>query len=300
MNTAMRTRLQLAGGRDLDVFVSGPAHGDILLFHHGTPGSGWPIRTHVNAARRLGLRFVAASRPGYGDSTRQAGRSIVDVVSDSSAVLDAVGAERCFVAGWSGGGPHALACSARMPDRIAGVLIIAGVASYRAEGLNFMDGMGADNVVEFGKAIEGEAVLRPYVERERKHLLAATAEELVMVMSSLLPPVDSAVITAEFGEDLTAQMHEGLRVSADGWLDDDLAFVKPWGFGLSEVAVPTFLWQGSEDRMVPFAHGVWLADQIPGVVAHLEKGEGHVSISVGAIDRMLEELVAATSMEASE
>ncbi len=299
MNQSRRTQLQLADGRSLDVYESGPQGGAVLLFHHGTPGSCAPIRALVDAAHRLGLRFVTTSRSGYGDSTRHPGRNVVDVVSDTAAVLDAVGADRCLVAGWSGGGPHALACGARMPDQVGAVLVFAGVAPYAAEGLDFLEGMGEDNVSEFGKALEGETALRPYLEEERVHLRQATPDDIVVAISSLLPPVDRAVLTEEFGEDLASNIHEGLRVGVDGWLDDDLAFVKPWGFALAEITAPTFLWQGSEDRMVPIAHGRWLAERIPGVVAHLEDGEGHLSIAIGAMDRMLRDLVAAASVRPS-
>lgn len=226
------------------------------------------------------------------DSTRCPGRSVVDVVTDTAAVLDAVGADRCLVAGQSGGGPHALACGARLAERVAAVLVIAGVAPYQAEGLDFLGGMGADNVIEFGKVLEGETALRPHLEQERVQLRQATPDDIVAAISSFLPPVDRAVLTEEFGEDFAANLHEALRVGVDGWLDDDLAFVKPWGFALAEVAAPTVLWQGGQDRMVPIAHGRWLAERIPGVMAHFEEGEGHLSIAIGAIDRMLRELVA--------
>jgi pimeloyl-ACP methyl ester carboxylesterase len=115
-------------------------------------------------------------------------------------------------------------------------------------------------------------------------------------MNSLLPAADRALFTGEVGEDMAAIFHEGLRVGSDGWLDDDLAFVKPWGFSLAEVAVPTLLWQGTADLMVPVGHGQWLAEWIPGVVAHVEDGEGHLSIGIGSLDRKLRELVAAGSI----
>jgi pimeloyl-ACP methyl ester carboxylesterase len=113
----------------------------------------------------------------------------------------------------------------------------------------------------------------------------------VKSLDTLLPDVDRAVLTDEYGADLTASFAEALRVSVDGWLDDDLAFVRPWGFSLADITVPCFVWQGSEDLMVPFTHGQWLAGHIPGVTAHLETGEGHLSIGVGAMGAMLDELV---------
>jgi len=293
MTRSGRTQLRLADGRDLDIYESGPPDGEVLLFHHGTPSSCVPTRTLTDAVHRLGLRFVTMSRPGYGASTRCPRRRVVDVVADTAAVLDAVGAERCMVAGWSGGGPHALACGARLADRVTAVLVIAGAAPYGVEGLDFLEGMGADNVIEFGHAFQGEEALRSSLDEQRAHLRQTTAPEIVAALSSLLPAVDRAMMTGEFGEDMAASFHEALRLGVDGWLDDDLAFVQPWGFALDDVVAPTVLWQGSEDLMVPIAHGRWLAQHVPGVVAHLEEGEGHLSIAIGAIDRMLCELVAA-------
>ena len=195
-------------------------------------------------------------------------------------------------AGWSGGGPHALACGALLSDRVRGVLCIAGVAPYAVEGLDFLAGMGEDNIEEFGLALAGEEPLAAWLEDQRSGLLEITADQIADSLGSLVPPVDVAVLTGEFAEDLASEFRQALSVSVDGWLDDDLAFTRPWGFELADIAVPTYLWQGIEDLMVPFAHGEWLAGQIPGVTAHLEQGEGHLSVGIGALDRMLEELAA--------
>lgn len=283
--------LTLPDGRHVDVTVTGPEDGVPLVFHHGTPGSAVQVRSMQRAAHQHGLRLVTYSRPGYGDSTRLAGRTVASVVGDVAALLDHLGADRCLTAGWSGGGPHALATAAGLADRVAGVLVVAGVAPYDADGLDFLGGMGDGNIEEFGLALRGEDALRPFMEREAVGLRAGDVAQMVAGLSSLLPEVDREVITDEFGEDLVASFVEALRVGVDGWLDDDLAFTLPWGFALDDVTVPSFLWQGTEDLMVPFAHGEWLAGHIPGVTAHLEKGEGHLSIGVGAIDRMLAELV---------
>jgi pimeloyl-ACP methyl ester carboxylesterase len=284
------TRIELPGGRRLDIAVSGPSGGVPLLFHHGTPGGVTQLRAMQRAAHVRGLRLVTYSRAGYGASDRMPGRTVVDVVADVTALLDHLDAPRCVVAGWSGGGPHALATAARLADRVAGALVVAGVGPYGVPGLEFLAGMGEQNVEEFSLALDGEDALRPWLEDEAVGLREATAAQVVEQLSTLLPPVDVAVLSDEFGEDLIANLSEGIRAGVDGWLDDDLAFTRPWGFELGEIAVPVFLWQGSADLMVPYAHGEWLADRIPGVVAHLEAGEGHLSMALGALEPMLDEL----------
>ncbi len=219
---------------------------------------------------------------------------MVDVVADTAAVLAAIGIERCLIAGWSGGGPHALACGARL-GAAAAVLVIAGVAPHEAEGLDWMAGMGEENIVEFSAAVHGEDELRSYLLQEREQLKDITAADVASSLETLLPAVDRAVLTGEFAEDMAASFREAVRVGAEGWLDDDLAFASPWGFGLEEISVPVMIWQGSADLMVPFSHGQWLASHLPAASAHLQQGEGHLSVGLGALDRMLDELVAAGS-----
>ena len=282
--------LTLPDGRTIQTWISGPADGTPLVLHHGTPGSARPPRALERAVHARGLRYVALSRPGYATSTRRPGRSVVDVVDDTAAVLASLGADRAYVGGWSGGGPHALACAARLPQTIA-TLVIAGVAPTGRSDIDFLAGMGQDNLDEFGAAFSGEQDLRAYLDTQRPELVGATAEQVVASMATLLPSVDRAVLTDEFGEDLAASFGDALQVSVDGWLDDDLAFVQEWGFALDEITSPVHVWQGDQDLMVPFAHGQWLAANVPGVTAHLLPGEGHLSITIGAIDRMLDGLV---------
>jgi pimeloyl-ACP methyl ester carboxylesterase len=284
-------RIDLPDGRRLELAVSGPADGLALVFHHGTPGARTPMRAIERAAHARGLRLVTFSRAGYGGSTRREGRRVVDVVDDLAALLVALDAERCLVAGWSGGGPHALASAARLPQ-VASTLVIAGVAPYRVEGLDWPAGMGQDNVDEFEVAIAGSAVLRPFLDAKRLDVEHVDAASIAASLAGLVSDADRAVLTDEFAEDLAAEYAEALAHGIDGWLDDDLAFIAPWGFELDEIDGPVSLWQGTEDLMVPFAHGAWLAEHVPGVRAHLLEGEGHLSVGVGALEQMLDELVA--------
>lgn len=280
----------LPDGRRLDVRVSGPEDGLALLFHHGTPGAAMPFRGMERAAHARGLRVVTPARPGYGSSTRKPGRTVADVVSDASAVLEALGIERCLVAGWSGGGPHALACAARL-DAVAAGLVIVGVGPGDSPDLDFLAGMGEANVTEFTAAARDEPSLRAFLDEAGAELRDVTAAGVVDSLDTLLPDVDRALLTDEFAEDLAASFREAVRVGVDGWFDDDIAFLHPWGFSLEEVRVPTSLWHGTEDLMVPVAHGRYMATRIPGVAAHVEDGGGHLSILLGAMDRMLDELI---------
>jgi pimeloyl-ACP methyl ester carboxylesterase len=282
--------LELADGRRLDIRVSGPEGGTPLVFHHGTPGAVPPLRDMERFVHERGLRLVTTSRPGYGTSTRQRGRRVVDVAADTAEGLAWLDADRCLSAGWSGGGPHALACAARL-DAVAGVLVIAGVAPYDTADLNFLDGMGEGNIEEFSAALEGEGPLREHLEPYLEHYRTINSDELAASLASVLPDVDRALLSGEIGLDLATQFHAAFATGIDGWLDDDLAFTQPWGFDFHEISTPTMVWQGELDLMVPFAHGQWLASQLPHASVHLESGEGHLSVGVGSLEEMLDELI---------
>jgi pimeloyl-ACP methyl ester carboxylesterase len=285
-------QMTLNDGRSLDIYLAGPETGTPLLFHIGTPGAGLPFAPFVDTLAERGLRYVSFSRPGYGSSTRRAGRDVVDVVEDSAAVLDAIGAERCYVIGWSGGGPHALACAARLPERVMAVATIGGVAPYPADGLDWAAGMGAENLEEFEAAVAGPDELIVFKERAAPALRAVTPEEVADAFGDLIDDVDRGSLTGAFSVWMADQFHEALRVGYWGWFDDDLAFVKPWGFSLDEIRVPTFVWQGAHDRMVPYAHGEWLVDHIPGARPRLFAEHGHLSLAVDSVPRIVDELLA--------
>jgi pimeloyl-ACP methyl ester carboxylesterase len=287
------TAFTLSDGRSLDLRLSGDVGSPALVYHHGTPSSGLLSPDVERAALARGLRVVSWSRPGYSDSTRQPGRTIASVVDDAVEVLDALGIETAVTTGWSGGGPHTIACGALRPDRFTAVAVIAGVAPYvESQGsLAWLDGMGQENLDEFGATLQGERPLRTLLEAGLPTYQTIQADDIVTSMSTLLPPVDRAFCTDEFGDYLAASFREAVSVGVDGWLDDDLAFASPWGFDLGAVTVPVSIWQGSDDLMVPFAHGQWLVDAIPGARAHLLPGEGHLSVVVGRIADICGELV---------
>ena len=291
------TRLRLADGRSLDVWYDDApkSRGQVpLVYHPGTPASGLEFGPFTEAARRRGLRIVSWSRPGYGSSTRLPGRRVAHVGSDTTAVLDHLGAERAYVLGHSGGGPHALACAALLPERVLGTALIAGVAPWEADELDFLEGMGAENHDEFGAALNGEMALAAYLAPAREGMLGLTGPEVAAGFGDLVDDVDRAAITGDYAEFLADGTREGLRESSAGWLDDDLSFTEPWGFDLGSIAGQVHVWQGAHDRMVPVAHGEWLVAHIPGACAHLHPEHGHLSLAVAGFAAVVDSLVDGT------
>jgi pimeloyl-ACP methyl ester carboxylesterase len=267
------------GGRTLTVREGGDPDGVPVLVHNGTPGSSLLYEPHLRDAEEKGIRLFSYDRPGYGGSTRNRGRRVADCAEDVASVCDALGVERFCVWGISGGGPHALATAALLPDRVAAAAVLAPVAPFGAEGLDFYEGMGEQNIEEFRAIFEGEEAHLAVLERDREELLAATPDHLVEVLKTLLGPADCEVLTGRIAVFLLESTRAGVQRSLDGWFDDDVAFSQPWGFDLASIRVPVLHWQGEQDRFVPFGHGVWLSEHIPGVESHLSPEDGHITLA---------------------
>ncbi len=269
-------------GRPLEVLTAGPPGGLPVLFHNGTPGGLVAFQPMTDAAAERGLRTVMYARPGYGQSGPRPGRRVADTVADAARVLDHLGAEQFVTAGWSGGGPHALACAALLPGRCLAAASLAGVAPAQAAGLDWLAGMGPENVTEFGAAAQGEAALTAYLTPEADGLRQVTGEQVADALGGLVSAADRDVITADFADYLAAMFRAAVSTGIAGWRDDDFAFASDWGFPVEQAGqVPVAVWQGTEDLMVPPSHGAWLAGHIPGARPHLLPGQGHLTLVRG-------------------
>lgn len=277
-------------GRQLEYLVAGPPDGAALLFHVGSPNAATNFRVVTGPASAMGLRTISYSRPGYGKSTPKPGRTVSDAVSDVGLLLDQLGVEDFCTLGWSGGGPHALACAALMPDRCRAAVSLAGVAPYQAHGIDFTAGMDASNVEEFTAAIAGIQPLSAFIDPMAAEFGSVTAAGVVEGMANLLSSVDRDALTGEFAEDMADALSRATENGIEGWRDDDLAFVQSWGFEPSEITVPVAVWQGRQDRMVPFSHGQWLAAEIPTAQPHLFAEEGHLSL-IARAEEILGDLI---------
>ncbi len=292
----MTTRRQIAGPRgSLEVEITGPDGGETLIFHMGTPSSASMYSPLVALGAQRGLRHVLYLRPGYGESERCEGRTVADCAADVAAVADALGVERFYTAGRSGGGPHALATAALLPERVIAAATIAGCAPRDAEGLDWLAGMAQENLDELAAAEAGEKELLGFIEPFRTKLISADAADLHAEFGDLLSDVDRSVMTGEFADYEAESMRAGLRHGVWGWFDDDIELISDWGFDLSNISCPVTIWQGAQDRMVPLAHGEWLASHIHGARANLLADHGHLSLALDHYGELLDDLIASGS-----
>jgi pimeloyl-ACP methyl ester carboxylesterase len=254
-----------AQGRTLHAYDAGGEGERLAVFwHHGTPNLGAPPQPLFAAADRLGLRWVSYDRPGYGGSTPRPDRDIASAAQDTAAVADALGLSQFAVMGHSGGGPHALACAALLPDRVVAAVSGAGMAPLGAPGLDWFAGMGASGVASLRAAVAG---------REAKELHEHSGVEY----DNEFCPAD---LTALHGDWSWFDSVVGPAVLAGpaALIDDDLAYVRPWGFDPTTISAPVLLLHGGLDRMIPSAHSVWLAEHLPNAQVRLYPDDGHISV----------------------
>jgi len=281
-----------AGGRQLEALAGGPPDGLTVVLHNGTPAGLMPAPAIAAAAAERGLRLVLYARPGYEGSTPDPGRRVAAAAADLAAVLDALGIAEFVPVGWSGGGPHALACAALLPGRCLAAATMAGAAPYQAEGLDWWQGMGSENLAEFQAALAGPEALTSFLEPAAREMASLTGADVAAGLGDLASAADKAALTGEFADYLAASFRAAVAGGVAGWRDDDLAFVTDWGFTMADAAAgaPVAVWQGDQDMMVPWSHGQWLAAHIPRARAHLLPGEGHLTL-VNAFGAILDDLL---------
>ncbi|MFD8111448.1 alpha/beta fold hydrolase [Streptomyces microflavus] len=267
----MRVResdLRLGDGRRLHVYDSGgdggPDDGLVVFWHHGTPNIGSPPVPLFPAAGKLSVRWVSYDRPGYGGSSPLPGRDIASAAADVRAIADALAIGRFAVLGHSGGGPHALACGALLPDRVVGVATAAGLAPYDAEGLDWFAGMVPSSAASLRAAAEGRAAKEAYE--------AGAGYDPEMFSGA---DHDALAGTWSWFDQVVGPALEG---GPDGLITDDLAYVSPWGFDPARIASPLLLLHGGQDRIAPAAHSRWLAGRCPTAELRERPEDGHISV----------------------
>lgn len=264
----IETDLTLDDGRTLHVYDTGGPAEFAVFWHHGTPNLGAPPGPLLPLAERLGIRFVSYDRPGYGRSTQLPDRTVGNAAACVAAVADALGIGDFGVMGHSGGSSHALATAALLPGRVRAAVSIAAVAPFGADG--WFDGMAAASAASLRAAAEGRAA-------KEKYEAAAEFDPAVFT------PADFAALGGSW-----SWLDEVVQpaLGAPGLIDDDLAYVTPWGADPAAITAPTLLLHGADDRMIPATHSEWLAKRISGAELRLTAGDGHISVLDHAADAL--------------
>ena len=276
----VKQTVKTADGRQLSTQMYGDPDGKPIFLLHGTPGSRLGPRPRSAVLHRLGVRLISFDRPGYGESDRLEGRRVADAATDVLAIADACGLEKFAVVGRSGGGPHALACAALLPERLTKAAVLVGLAPRGADGLDWYDGMAQSNVLEHTAAAKGYAGLAALTEAAADAVRADPASLLASLQADMPDPDRRVVADRGIRSMLLETYAEALRTSAFGWIDDAMAFYSPWGFEPATVTVPVLLWHGASDNLSPASHARWLADRIPSATVVVQAGAAHF----GALD----------------
>jgi pimeloyl-ACP methyl ester carboxylesterase len=261
--------VELSGGRTLhyyDTGEDGPDDRVAVFWHHGSPNIGSPPVPLFAAAADNGLRWVSYDRPGYGGSAQNPGRDVASAAADVAAIADALGIGRFVVLGHSGGGPHALACAALLPERVLAAVSLSALAPFDADGLDWFAGLSPGIAAENRAAMGGQAALEA-------HWADAEPED----MGAFFTKADLAALGGSWSW-LAGVADQAMQQGNEGFLGDVLAGVQPWGFRPDAISIPVLILHGDKDRMVPTAHGEWLAAHCPTAELRLAPGAGHITV----------------------
>ncbi|MDO0929258.1 alpha/beta hydrolase [Streptomyces sp. TG1A-8] len=259
--------LEAADGRRLHVYGTGAGagtDGPTVFWQHGTPNVGAPPGPLFAASDRLGIRWVSYDRPGYGGSTPSGGRRVASAAADVGRVADVLGIDRFAVMGHSGGAAHALACAALLPGRVLAAVAVSGPAPFGAPGLDWFAGMAASCRASLTAAAAG---------REAKERFEAEAVH----DPGMFTAADHAALAGDWSW-FEEVVRPALAAGPGGLIDDDLAYVHDGGCDPASVRAPVLVLHGGADRVVPSAHGRWLADRCPHAELWLRPAEGHLSV----------------------
>jgi pimeloyl-ACP methyl ester carboxylesterase len=271
-------RVTAADGHQLWVRSAPESAGYPVFVHPGSPGSRHLFGPSVEQAAQHGLRLIAWDRPGYGDTPGTPGRSLADGAGDAQAVADALGLRRFATWGFSGGGAYALACAALLPDLVSGAVAIASLAPYDAPGLDWAGQWRESSQAEVRLFFDNPATARENFRAEAAEYYASRTTVQGWFETWGDQAGKDAAHSHAVAEHLALVFAESLKHGDEGWWEDWVAQLTPWGFDVSDIRVPVQLWHGVADAAVPIEHGRWLADHIPGIDVHLMDGENHTDI----------------------
>ncbi|MEO7118964.1 MAG: alpha/beta hydrolase [Candidatus Limnocylindrales bacterium] len=265
--------IELRDGRTLAFDdIGGPAASPILYFH-GFGSSRLIRHPDDTIATRVGARVIAVDRPGIGHSSPRPERRLLDWPEDVRELVDALGLDRFAVLGWSGGGPYALACARALPDRVSVVGLVSGAAPLA--GVGRVDYLYRTHRAAAMAADSAPWIIRLAMWRWARAQQRDPERDLDQAVAKMVEADQALLADPTVRATMLANVEEMHRHGGRGIYDEALTMARPWGFRVSEVTTPVWLWHGEEDPSVPVAMGRYLAAQLPSCEANFYPGEGH-------------------------
>ena len=247
---------------------------DVVFLHHGSPSAG-PIPPHIRRnADAHKFRIIEVVRPGYGSSTAISDRSVNTVSQINLDIADSLGIENFAIFGGSGGGPHALATGHLAGSRCKALLIVAGIAPFDDPNFDFAAGMSEEirekRLLALTSMEDFEASLSEEATKMSSYNFEQIKEKFNVDPEN--PISDERILSMQ------VRVQYSFMQGARGWIDDERAFQKPWGFSLGDISMPVQLWAGTKDVNVPPAHAEYLRRMIPNSELLIVEDKNHFTI----------------------
>ncbi len=281
--------VQLRDGRSLAWAEYGDPAGKPVLYFHGFPGSRLEPGFAGDDLARVGARLIAIDRPGFGRSTFQPGRRLLDWPDDVASFANSLGLDRFACMGVSGGGPYVLACALRLSERLTRAAVVCGVGPLDTpEGSR---GMMRMNRLLFGTARYSRAAVRLVTALMARSLRRDPSAALERMTRSLPGPDRAALERPGALENFALSTLESLRSGTRGAGLEARLYARSWGFRLEEVTAEIELYQGELDVNVAPSMGRYQASALPHCKAHFYPSEGHLSLAFGHLEEIVRSLV---------
>ena len=260
----------------------------LFVWHNGTPSARPLSPTMLEVFAKHGFSVASPLRPGYGDSSYQPARSFEADAANTAKVVSELGFERYITCGYSGGGPRALADLAFNDSAVAGI-IVAGTAPYFDSEVDWLAGADPSEIEAFTALIEHGEEARPNFEKWLPDLKAFNLQTFLAQNEG-----DAPLIAWTETPDAQFRFNQPSKTfdqGVTGWMLDEIALARPWGFDPSVISKPTFIWTGDRDKNVDAMCSRWMHDKIAGSKLTVLPGFEHTRIwSVETLEQMLAQL----------
>ena len=287
----LKQHIRLSDGRRLTFAEYGDPNGRPVLYCHGWPSSRLEPHAFESAVSSLGLRLIAPDRPGYGLSDPHPKRTLSDCAADVSNLADQLNIERFELLGISGGGPYALACAARIPDRLLSVVLVCSLAPLTSPEIT-------RGMVRLHRWLLLFAQKAPWLARRvsvicLRGFWGKGEQVLPRQVEARLAEADRQTLSnADLRSALIASSSEALRRGVHGAASDGFLYARPWDFDLRKIRVPVHLWHGEQDTILPPVMGRYLASTIPNCRATFCPNDGHFSLPFNKTREILQTVAA--------